>query len=86
MSVSDDTKLETLFEHYNDTFQYIQKYAKTRERLFLFALIVIVILFFDITAAVDSTKVVSEIIEKKVGLPVTLIGTGPGVNEIIDRR
>jgi adenylosuccinate synthase len=25
-------------------------------------------------------------IEEKVGLPVTLIGTGPGVNEIIDRR
>ena len=27
-----------------------------------------------------------EAVEEKVGLPVTLIGTGPGVNEIIDRR
>jgi adenylosuccinate synthase len=27
-----------------------------------------------------------EKIEEDLGLPVTLIGTGPGVHEIIDRR
>ncbi|MCK5671040.1 adenylosuccinate synthetase, partial [Candidatus Bathyarchaeota archaeon] len=27
-----------------------------------------------------------EKIEKEIGLPVTFVGTGPGVNEVIDRR
>ncbi len=72
MSVSDDTKLEALLDHYNDTFKYIREYAKIRERLFLFALIVVAIMFFDITAAADSTAVISEIIEKKVGLKIAI--------------
>jgi adenylosuccinate synthase len=34
----------------------------------------------------DEAKAFIEEIEEKVGLPVTLIGTGPGVKELIDRR
>ena len=34
----------------------------------------------------DEGKTFIAEIEEKVGLPVTLIGTGPGVDEIIDRR
>ncbi|MCK4582189.1 adenylosuccinate synthetase [Candidatus Bathyarchaeota archaeon] len=34
----------------------------------------------------DEAKTFIAEIEEKVGLPVTLIGTGPGVEEIIDRR
>jgi adenylosuccinate synthase len=34
----------------------------------------------------DEAKNFIDEIEEKVGLPVTFIGTGPGVNEIIDRR
>ena len=34
----------------------------------------------------DEAKAFIAEIEEKVGLPVTLIGTGPGVEEIIDRR
>ncbi len=34
----------------------------------------------------DEAKAFIAEIEEKVGLPVTLIGTGPGVDEIIDRR
>ncbi len=34
----------------------------------------------------DEGKAFIAEIEEKVGLPVTLIGTGPGVDEIIDRR
>ena len=34
----------------------------------------------------DEAKAFIEEIEEKIGLPVTLIGTGPGVKELIDRR
>jgi adenylosuccinate synthase len=34
----------------------------------------------------DEAKAFIAEIEEKVGLPITLIGTGPGVDEIIDRR
>ena len=34
----------------------------------------------------DEAKAFVEEVEEKVGLPVTLIGTGPGVEEVIDRR
>jgi len=34
----------------------------------------------------DEAKAFIAKIEEKVGLPVTLVGTGPGVEEIIDRR
>lgn len=68
MSIPDDKKFDALFDHYNDTFKYIQEYAKTRERLFLMALMVVLVMSFDLTSAVDATQVVSEVIEKKLGL------------------
>ena len=40
----------------------------------------------DYNSLSDEAKAFVEEIEEKVGLPVTLIGTGPGVNELIDRR
>lgn len=72
MNVSDDKKFETLFQHYNDTFQYVQGYSHVREKLFLFALIIILIMSFDITSTADSTKIISEIIEKKIGLQIVI--------------
>jgi adenylosuccinate synthase len=40
----------------------------------------------DYNSLPDEAKAFVKEIEEKVGLPVTLIGTGPGVKEIIDRR
>ena len=40
----------------------------------------------DYVSLPDGAKGFIAKIEKKIGLPVTLIGTGPGVKELIDRR
>ena len=72
MSISDDTKFEKLFEHYNDTFTFLQEYTKSRERLFLWALIVVGIMFLDVTTAIDSTKIAAEFIEKKAGIKILI--------------
>jgi adenylosuccinate synthase len=40
----------------------------------------------DYDSLPDEAKAFIHEVEEKVGLPVTLIGTGPGVKEIIDRR
>jgi adenylosuccinate synthase len=50
------------------------------------------ILYPEITGSDDYTSLPDNAIdfiskiEKEVGLPITLIGTGPGVKELIDRR
>jgi len=40
----------------------------------------------DYSTLNDDAVAFVEKIEKELGLPVTFIGTGPGVREIIDRR
>jgi adenylosuccinate synthase len=50
------------------------------------------ILYPDCRGAIDYSQLDAEAvafierIEEEVGVPVTLIGTGPGVKEVIDRR
>jgi adenylosuccinate synthase len=40
----------------------------------------------DYNSLPDEAKAFLDMIEDKVGIPVTLIGTGPGVKDIIDKR
>lgn len=70
--ITDSERLQALLDHYKDSFKYLSGYLKTRERLFLVVLIVIVGMFLDITAVVDSSSIVSQLAEKTIGLKVTL--------------
>lgn len=75
----EDVKLQLLHDHYKDTFFYIQKYIKLRDRLFLFILIVATLMLFHIYSPSESGEAVSQFITKKLELKppidITFIGS-----------
>jgi len=75
----EDTQLQLLHDHYKDTFFYIQEYIKLRDRLFLFILIVVTLLLFQVYSPVESGEAVSQFITKKLELKspidITFIGS-----------
>ena len=72
MNVTDDIKLQSLLEHYKDTFKYIREYLKSRERLFILALLIVLLMSFDLSTSLDHSKIVSTLIEKKIGLKLII--------------
>ncbi|MFQ5753659.1 MAG: hypothetical protein ACE5HI_16845 [bacterium] len=72
VQITDSERLQALLDQYKDSFKYLTGYLKTRERLFLIVLIVVVGMFLDFTAIVDSSSVVSQIAKKSLGVKVIL--------------
>ena len=68
----EDTKVQTLYDHYKDTFMYLREYLRLRDKLFLFALIVITAMFLNITLPTESTKMVSNLISSKLGVTISM--------------
>lgn len=48
MVATDDTKLEILHDHYKESFSYIREWEEKRDRLFIFVITIIGILFLEI--------------------------------------
>jgi len=48
MAATDDTKLEILHDHYKESFSYIREWEEKRDRLFMFVIAMIGILFLEI--------------------------------------
>lgn len=48
MVATDDTKLEVLHDHYKESFSYIRKWEEKRDRLFIFVVAIIGVLFLEI--------------------------------------
>ena len=75
----EDAKLQLLHDHYKDTFFYIQEYIKLRDRLFLFILIVVTFMLFQLYSPVSAGEAVSHFITKKLELKspidITFIGS-----------
>ena len=75
----EDAKLQILHDHYKDTFFYIQEYIKLRDRLFLFILIVVTFMLFQLYSPVSAGEAVSHFITKKLELKspidITFIGS-----------
>lgn len=72
MNVSDDTKFETLYDHYKDTFVYIREYLKLRDRLFIFVLIVLTAMFLLIASPTNFFDAVSQIVKEKLGVKISV--------------
>ena len=75
----ENAKLQLLHDHYKDTFFYIQEYIKLRYRLFLFILIVVTLMLFQVYSPSEFGKAVSQFITKKLELKspinITFIGS-----------
>jgi len=75
----EDAKLQILHDHYKDTFFYIQEYIKLRDRLFLFILVVVTFMLFQLYSPVSAGEAVSHFITKKLELKspidITFIGS-----------
>lgn len=75
----EEFKLQLLHDHYKDTFFYIQEYLKLRDRLFLFILIVVTFMLFQLYSPASAGEAVSHFITKKLELKspidITFIGS-----------
>ena len=61
-------KLSLLHDHYKETFTHIQNYLKLRDRLFVYVLLVITLMLFQMYSPSGSTGVISELLTKKLEL------------------
>lgn len=67
-----EKEIEIFYDHYKDSFAYLRKYLNLRDRYFLFALICIVILFFQIHTPELSTKISETLIKNKIGQEIQI--------------
>jgi len=59
-------KLQILSEHYSHTFDFLQSYLKRRDKLFMWALLIIAIMLFHIYIPREVSNLVDQLIEKKL--------------------
>lgn len=67
-----DAKLTLLYNHYKDTFASIQDYLKHRDRLFLFVLVVVTLLLFEVYSPSGFAEAISQFITKKLELKTAI--------------
>ena len=65
MYASSEKKLEILNDHYKDTFSHLVIYRKQRDRLLLYLLTVVVIMFLDELFPEEIIAAISEVVLKK---------------------
>jgi hypothetical protein len=65
---NEDTKLETLNDHYKDTFAYIQEYRKQRDRQFFLILATITLMLFQVFSPKDAGDTIAEFVSKQLNL------------------
>lgn len=59
-------KLQILSEHYSHTFDFLQSHLKKRDKFFMWALLIMVIMLFHIYIPREVSKLVEQLIEKKL--------------------
>ena len=69
--ISEETKFQTLYDHYKDSFHNICKNIKVRNRIFLFILILLGLQFFQIFAPSETSKVIIDLLKSKAGLQIS---------------
>lgn len=66
--VTEDTKFQVLNDHYKDSFTHLKTYIQRRDRLFLWILIVITIMLFQIASPKESGEAISQFVVKLLEL------------------
>ncbi|MCK4635986.1 MAG: hypothetical protein KAT32_03910 [Candidatus Moranbacteria bacterium] len=67
MSITEEKKLEILYDHYKDTSLNVKEYIKQRDKIFVFLIIVIFILFLQLSFSNQSLSALNKFIENKIG-------------------
>lgn len=62
----DSEKLQILSAHYSHTFDFLQTHLKKRDTLFMWVLLMLVIMLFQIYTPSESSSIVAQLIEKKL--------------------
>ncbi|KKT57430.1 MAG: hypothetical protein UW81_C0024G0001 [Candidatus Giovannonibacteria bacterium GW2011_GWC2_44_9] len=75
MSISDDKKLETLNDHYKDTFAQIRDYISLRDKLLIWILLVAAVMLFEVFSPSEAGLAIAQFASEKVGLNGALINT-----------
>ena len=65
---SEDTKFQTLYDHYKDTFTHIKDYLKRRDRGIFYVLLVVTLMLFQLISPKNSGEVISRFIVKQLEL------------------
>lgn len=72
MSISEDTQLEVLNDHYKDTCERIRENVGMRDRLFLFVLVVIGLHFFQVSDRDQSSQALISLLKEHAGFQITV--------------
>jgi len=70
--VDEADKLQILYDHYKETLTSIKETNKTRDRLLVFAVVLIGILFFQIISPEDSSDVFIKLLSQKAGFIINI--------------
>lgn len=63
-----DTKLQILADHYKNTFDFLQKSLKTRDKLFLGVLCILILMLFQLYTPQEASKFISQFISSKLNI------------------
>ncbi len=72
MFASNDKKIEILNDHYKDTFSHLIRYRKQRDRLMLFLLAVLAVMYVFQFFPDETTGAISKLLSKKLGVEIVL--------------
>ena len=65
---TEDSKLEVLHDHYKDTFTILQGHLQLRDRIFVFTLLAVTVILFQIFSPEGSGQAISQFVMSKLGL------------------
>ena len=70
MYASSEKKLDILNDHYKDTFSHLVSYRKQRDRLLLYLLVVVAVMYLYELFPDKTTIAISEVFSKKIGVKI----------------
>ena len=77
--ITEDTKLQTLYDHYKDTYFHIKGYIRQRDWLFLLIVILVAIMLFQLVDPLVSGETLSDFVshrlELKQPIDISIIGS-----------
>ena len=69
---STDARLTILHEHYCDTFKHVREYWRLRNRLMAYTIVVLTLMFLQITAPDKAAQTIQDVAKLKLGIGITV--------------
>ena len=67
-SLSMDKKLEILNDHYKDSFFQLREHLKLRDKLFLYVIIIITLMFYQLYLPLEASDAISKVVSTELKL------------------